>query len=1649
MRMCFLGPLRVYDGDRLLSLGGPKQRLVLAHLVIRVNQVVPVERLIDEIWADRPPESARSTLQSYVSHLRKALGGDRIESHGRGYALRIRPDEADGLLFEAKAGEGRRLLAGDPQAAAAALREALGLWQGPPFADLSSEPSLRTEIGRLEELRLSVTEDQVGAELEQGHHGRLVSELEALTAAHPLRERLCGQLMLALYRSGRQAEALVSFERSRRLLSEELGIDPSPDLRRLHEQILRQDVALQPGRSALRGYQLVERIGEGGFGVVWRAVQPEVDREVAIKAIHPRLANRPEFVREFEAEAQLVAKVEHPHVVPLYDFWREPGGAYLVMRLLRGGSLRTLLDRSGPPSAEAAGRMVEQVTRALAAAHGQGVIHRDVRPSNVLLDEEGNAYLSDFGIATETAQTGSPDRRRDGPSTPSTDVHAMGIMMGQLLPTPSGTMRKVIERATAADPGRRYRDATELLAAVLAARSGVRASGLAARNPYKGLRPFTETDAADFFGREALTARLLARLREDRFLAVVGPSGSGKSSVVRAGLVPALRAGAVTGSEHWYVARMTPGARPWEELQAALRAIAIHSPGPLAEASDLTAALPGDHGELLLVIDQFEELFTLVADEGQRRGFLSALLASMARPSSRLRVVITLRADFYDRPLQYAQLAALIRSHTEVVVPLTAEEVERAVTEPARRSGVTTAPGLVAEIAADVANQPGALPLLQYALAELFDRRRNERLTPSAYRDIGRISEALARRADEVFVSLPRRVQEAARQLFLRLLTVGDGAGDTRRRVPQAELLSLEHDPRDMQAAIDAFGAARLLSFDRDPDTRGPTAEVAHEALLREWKRLRDWIAAAREDVRTERWLAGATHDWLVAARDDSFLVSGTRLDRLEVWRATSDLAVTPDQEAFVRTSLSARERDEEEEERRKARERALERRSIRRLRTLVAVLTTTAVIMTGLVVFAYGQRERAEGEARTAAARELAASAVGNLETDPELSILLALEAVKRTRVVNGSVLPEAEDALHRAVTAARIVLSVTGVGGAVDWSSDGRLFSSEGIEDSGIVDIRNAGTGASLLRFRGHGADVNDVTFSPDSTMLATTGDDGTAKIWDTRTGRELVAFTYASGAVWAPSFSPDGSLLAATWRDNGVTRVMEIATGRTIRTFRPAGRAFTARFSPDGKHVAMALNEPRDVLVADVSSGRTVRTLRGHTWAVEDVDWSPDGRRLATYGGEGFTRIWDTGTGKVRSTLYGHTGTIAAADWSPDSGRLITASDDGTAKLWEVDESGYRQVLSLSGTQDSFVGAAFSPDGNRVLTGDFETGAAKIWDVSRAGAAEWLNVPANPTAWSAVAFTPDGHNLLATGTARSVNVWDLRTGTAGLVLGEREGPPTDSVYGIDVSRDGTLVAAGTSAFDVNVWQASSGERLFAVPHTSDPHWSPDGRTLAMADEYGGVKLVDRSGGSLGALPGEPGLNVDRLSFSPDGRLLACVEYRYGRPDPAAARVKIWDWRQRRLLRSIHLYGSSIDFDATGTRIVVGEPSGLAGVWEVASGQKILTLTGHQGPVYDAVFSPDGTRIATGSADSTVRLWHADSGLQSLTLRGHEGGAYSVRFSPDGSRLAVGSGGGTVRVWALDLDDLIGIARANVTRTLTGQECRQYLHARRCPSA
>jgi WD40 repeat protein len=996
-------------------------------------------------------------------------------------------------------------------------------------------------------------------------------------------------------------------------------------------------------------------------------------------------------------------------------------------------------------------------------------------------------------------------------------------------------------------------------------------------------------------------------------------------------------------------------------------------------------------------------------------------------------------------------------------------ELRRTVELPAQRAGLEIEAGLVEVIVGDVAGRAGALPLLSTALAETWERREGRRLTLAGYRAAGGVNGALARLAEDGYAAIPAPARPAARRILLRLCDAGDDAAfDLRRRLPLADVVDdSDHDGR---AALDALADRRLLAVD------GDTVEVAHESLLREWPRLRTWLEEDVEGRRVHRRLGDAARAWDADGRDPSELYRGTQLDLAADWAAGHADAPNRIEWAFLDTSLSGRDA-----------ERRREARRVRRLRALLVAVALALVVSLVTGAIAVGQRNRATDQGRLAEARELAAAATANLDVDPERSVLLALEAVDRSRAGDGSVLPEAEQALHDAVTASRAVLRVPGVGGAVQWSPDGSRVAAAGPE--GTVDILDARTGDPLNSISGHDAPVNGIAFSPDGALVGTTGEDGFAKIWDLETGEELHALeSPAERDALAPSFSPDGSLFAAAWLHEGFIRILDLTSGRIVQEIQVEGSPRSTAFDPTGARIVVALDIAPAVVV-DVRSGEVVFTLDDP--GSSDAAWSPDGASIVTAGDDGVARIFDAQTGRGRFALLGHGDRVTDVDWSPDSARVVTASADGTATLWRVTEGGGREMFTLSAqdTRGGIASVAFSPDGSRIVTGDVENRATIVWDVSIAGDAELANLPAVAFASATAAFTPDGRYLLVGNATGGVTVWDAQTLTTVRTLGtpassSSKPPPSGdlinppvttghNVTALEVSPDGRLAAAAITdsthyvqGSSLRIWDVETGQEPFHVRprgFVDDVAWSPDGKLLAMSTTNlpggvdgvaeGSVAIVDRSGREVAFLPDEePFVQILSLAFTPDGERLIGSRSPMLAFDALWGEVAIWNWEDGQLERSFDTGGDEAVRSPNGD-LVVSTPrnyftgSQVAQIWDWATGQHLRTLAGHSGSVTRAAFGPDGSRLATASTDGTVRLWDPRTGEQQLMLRGHNGLVGSVAFNPDGSRLASVSADGTVRIWALELDELIEVAERGLTRSLTDGECRQYLHTERCP--
>ena len=780
--------------------------------------------------------------------------------------------------------------------------------------------------------------------------------------------------------------------------------------------------------------------------------------------------------------------------------------------------------------------------------------------------------------------------------------------------------------------------------------------------PFKGLLYFDEADADLFFGREALTARLLERVAAgieagERFLAVVGASGSGKSSVVRAGLIPALRW--QSPSANWPIHVLTPTARPLEALAASLTQEVESVTATATLADDLArdprslqlfvkrALSARGATNFLLVIDQFEELFTLCRSHTEQTAFVNNLIGAAFEPDSPTIVVIALRADFYAHCADFADLRRALARYQEYIGPMTPEELCQAIEEPARRGHWEFEPGLIDLLLHDVGDEPGALPLLSHALLETWQRRRGRTLTLSGYLASGGVRGAIAETAESVFQDqLDQEQQIIARQIFLRLTELGEGTQDTRRRAALIELVPNPQLRPSVESVLKTLADARLIT------TSEGVAEVAHEALIREWPTLREWLADDREGLRLHRHLTEAAQEWERLDRDRDLLYRGARLAQAVEWANTHASELNALERTFLDASQSfARQEEAEREalrqqqlevaqklaesESQRAKDQAQAARQLRkRARYLTGAFIVALAMALAAVFFGAQARQTtvvAQNERRIATARELAAASLNNLTTDPERSILLALQSISTTRAVDGTVLPEAEEALHRSIVASPIRMTLTG-----------------------------------------HGTRVLSADYSPDGKHLATIGDDGTTIIWDAATGEELQRLpgtTQPSDFVSAQrvAYSPDGKLLAAC--DSHGVKIYDAATDELLRTLTGHQADMTAiGFSRDGTRLASGSHDG-NVSVWDTATGKSLVELTGHQDAIEGLTFSPDGKWLVTASADATMKFWDAATGDLLRDYSDFTGEITSVAFSPDGSRFAFAAGDGL-HVWQLD-------------------------------------------------------------------------------------------------------------------------------------------------------------------------------------------------------------------------------------------------------------------------------------------------------------------------------------------------------------------------------------------
>ncbi|RPE38927.1 WD40 repeat protein [Streptomyces sp. Ag109_O5-1] len=1150
--------------------------------------------------------------------------------------------------------------------------------------------------------------------------------------------------------------------------------------------------------------------------------------------------------------------------------------------------------------------------------------------------------------------------------------------------------------------------------------------------PYRGLTRFEPSDRHLFFGRDQLVARLTERVRACRMVAVVGASGSGKSSLLRAGLLPSLQ--------------------DQQSSECRLAAIRILTPGP-RPASTHSRALTASQsaGDTVVVVDQFEELFTLCSDPAERAAFLD-LLVSAVEPESRLRVVIAVRADFLNRCADHRPLAAALTDATFLLGPMGPVELRDAIVKPAVAAGLIVERTLTARIVEDVAEEPGGLPLMSHALLETWRRRRGRTLTLAAYEAAGGVHGALTRTAEELYTRLSPERAEVARRILLRLITPGEGAQDTSRPAEHAELqaLSATGQSADTASVLEQLARARLVTLD------GDMVHLAHEALITAWPRLQSWIGGARERLRVHRQLTEAARAWNTLDQDTGALYRGTRLATAEeclTGRYRADL--TPSEAAFLDASIAAREQ-----------ERRAAARTVRRIRALLAAVSALLLLASTVAVVAFQQRSLARAGRDRAVAEQVEAEAGQLNATDPSLAarMYVAAHRLRSDREAAAGLLDTQNIALSSVLSGhSQAVYAVafspdgrtlaTGAGddtirlwsladpahpvplgkpltGHTDWvywlqfSPDGHTLASASRDRTArLWDVRDPLHPRALGKpLTGHYNYVFSVSFNHDGRILATASQDHTVRLWDVSDPAHAKALghplTGTDEAVASAAFSPDGRTVAAPGHDHKIRLWNVTDPARPKLWSKPLSNpdvVYAVAFRRDSKLMASVGNDYK-VRLWDVSDPAHTKPLgqplTGHTDTLLAVAFSPDGRTLATGGADHTIRLWDVSDPRhpalLGQPLIGHTGFVNWLAFSPDGQSLASASDDHTVRLWHLPHA------VLAGHLGSVTGIAFSQNG-RVLT-SASAGRVRLWDIRDPAHGRQLSeLPGQHLAIRTV-FQPRGRLLASADSDGTVWLWDVSAPDRPLRVGLIHTGGADQSDGVlAFTPDGHVLVTGGPKYSLRLWNVTdpAGPTALGSPltgHISFVHWagvSPDGHTLASTSEDDKVRLWDireparpkpladiRTVDTGGTLWG---------AFSPDGRLLATAGVGHD--------VRLWN-----LSDPAHA-------SATGS-----------------------SLTGHTGRVTWVGFSPDGHTLASAGEDRSVLLWD----LTDLTrpapwgkalTAGHTEAIETAAYRPDGQLLATAGPDGTIELTPLGLGQAIRRICAGTAGQLTPPEWRDYI--------
>lgn len=1126
--------------------------------------------------------------------------------------------------------------------------------------------------------------------------------------------------------------------------------------------------------------------------------------------------------------------------------------------------------------------------------------------------------------------------------------------------------------------------------------------------PYRGLFAFGEKDAHLFFGRQQFTQDLVSAVTRKALVAVVGPSGSGKSSVVFAGLVPQL--GKQTGSTGWRIISFRPGMKPFDALAEALMEFPQEKPVRLEPTQprqddapqfrlsvlELVVNLQQDPQtlchiiarlyrenlgtRLLLIVDQFEELYTL-CPEAERQPFLDALLDAV-RSAPAFTLVLTLRADFYGYALSHRRFSDALQDAVYNLGPMSREELQAAIVQPAAQMQVKLEPGLKDKLIQATWGHAGRLPLLEFALTELWLQQQAGWLTHQAYDAIGGVEQALANHAETIYAQLHPVDQQRVQRIFVQLVEPGTGTAPSRRLATPDEVGALNWD------LVSHLASERLVVTNRNEATGEETVEIVHEALIRSWGRLERWLQMDGEFRRWQEELRRARRQWEESDREEEALLRGKRLSDAKYWYDSRQDELSSRDRQFIQLSLTLQERENK-------------RRKRRRQSVIYSLLISliVALILVGIAFWQWQNSAISEVKA-------IYASSNANFIADKRLDALLdALQAEQKLKALawaDADTGNQAKLALRQAISRAdeqNRLLGHDGGVAAVVFSRDGQLI----VSASQDYTVKFWNRDGSLIRtLKGHDGEIWGIAISPDSQLVASASNDHTVKLWN-RDGSLRTTLKGHNDEVNAVAFSPDGQLIASASSDQTITLWNRDGSLRTTLKGHE-GRINAVAFSPDGQTIASASEDKTIKLWNRDGSLRT--TLKGHTADVRGVTFSPDGQLIASASSDETIKLWQS-NGTLVTTLFGHGNRVHQVAFSSDSQLFASASADKTVILWN--RSG-DLLKTFKGHSDSVMGVAFSPDNQTIASASLDS-TIKIWKLKNPLLSTLKGH--NGTVWD-LAFSPDGQLIASASADKTLKLWQ----TNGALLSTLKGHK-DIVYGVAFSPDSQIIASVSRDTTIKLWQRNGSLLMTLEGHKGWVNriaFSPDGQLIASASSDKTVKLWQSSGALQSTLTGHKD-RVWGVAFSPDGKLIASASN--------DKTVKLWK-RDGTYIKTLtgHSRGvNAVVFSPDGQLIASASDDKTVKIWK-QDGTLLFTLKGHRDGVLAVAFSPDSQRLASTSIDKTVKLWKRDGSLLS-TLNGYSENVTGVAFSVDGQQLASTSVDKSVALWdwrqALDLDTLL----------------------------